>query len=272
MIRLGNIDYSNCYPIHAPLLERRPRLPWLAVRNGSPGELNDLLARGELDVAPCSSIEYASHSREYRVLGGLCIGSDGPVESIAVVSRLPLQGLDGAPVALTTASASARCLLRILLTRRLGIEPVWREFRQEQGDPLDDRDLSAALFIGDTALRRRARPGELRFDLGTEWSTWTGLPFVYALWQAREEIASSPSTAELHQLLLAARDDLPTRGPELATRAARRYGLPASRLRRYWSRIRYGLDERMVAGLQRFYSLAAELGQAPQVDGLRLLG
>ena len=100
MIRLGNIAYSNCYPIHAALCNPERRPSWLEVTDGPPTRLNALLAAGELDVAPCSSIEIAWHAGDYRVLDGVCIGSEGPVESILLFSRGPLEALDGARVAL----------------------------------------------------------------------------------------------------------------------------------------------------------------------------
>lgn len=283
MLRLGNIDYSNCYPIHGPVLERH-RPAWLRVVDGPPAELNRRLATGELDIAPGSSIELARHHGEYSALRGLCIGSDGPVESIALISRLPLEALDGRPVALPTASASSRCLLRILLELRAGVRPVWMDFDQTGGDPLvttvsdssgadESRPTSpvAALFIGDIALRRSSRPGELRFDLGQAWTDWTGLPFVYAVWMVRNAYAEARETLHLHRLFTARRDELPEAFEILAGDAQRRYGFPRARLLRYWSHIRYELDDAMLRGLEHFLRLAAEIGEAPSTYDLRFV-
>ncbi len=275
MIRLGNIDYSNCYPIHGPVLGRN-RPDWLEVVDGPPSDLNRRLANGELDVAPGSSIELARHSREYGVLRGLCIGSAGPVESIIFVSRLPLRELAGRTVALPTASATSRCLLRILLEVRLGVEPVWVDFDQRNRDPLisepgADGQVDAALFIGDVALRREGEPDELLFDLGQEWTEWTGLPFVYALWLVRGEVANRSEIHELHRLFLQSRDAAAVAAPDLASLASGRYGFPPSRLQSYWSRIRYNLDEQMLEGLEYFLELASEIGEAPRMDGTRLI-
>ncbi len=272
MLRLGNIDYSNCYPIHGPVLEG-DRPDWLDVVDGTPSALNRLLATGELDIAPGSSIELARHAREYAALSGLCIGSTGPVESIILATRLPAEGLDGKTVALPTASATSRCLLRILLETRLGIRPAWTDFDQESGDPLraDGSAVDAALFIGDVALRRECMPGEVHIDLGAEWTDWTGLPFVYALWLVTGRAAGRPETEDLHRLFLACRDSVTMDAEALAESAGARYGFPPSRLRSYWSRIRYDLDDQMLAGLRRFLDLAAEIGDAPRVEDIRLV-
>jgi len=291
MIRLGNIDFSNCYPIHAALLEGgAPR--WLRVVDGPPSELNLALAVGELDVAPGSSIELARHSREYSALGGLCIGSDGPVDSIILASRHPLPELHGLPVALPTVSATSRCLVRLLLEMRLGVVPRWVDFDQSGRDPLEPprsahagdaahelrpgpgdepTGAAAALFIGDAALRLPDRPGERRYDLGAEWKTWTGLPFAFALWMVRNETASAPRIRTLHRMLIAQRDALPAALHAMAGPASRRYGIPEDRLLRYWSHIRYSLDDRMMDGYRHFVKLAADLGEAPHDARIRLL-
>jgi chorismate dehydratase len=272
MLRLGNIDYSNCYPIHGPLLEGA-RPPWLDVVDGTPSDLNRLLATGELDIAPGSSIELARHAREYAALRGLCIGSAGPVESIILATRVQADELDGRTVALPSASATSRCLLRILLEVRLGVRPVWTDFDQEVIDPLrsDIGEAEAALFIGDVALRRDCQPGETHVDLGAEWTAWTGLPFVYALWLVAGRAVGQPETGDLHRLFLAGRDSIPADSASLAERAGARYGFPSARLRSYWSRIRYDLDDQMLAGLRRFLDLAAEIGDAPPVGEIRLV-
>lgn len=279
MLRLGNIDYSNCYPIHGPVLEGT-RPDWLEVVDGAPSELNRRLANGELDVAPGSSIELARHSREYGVFRGLCIGSTGPVESIVLVTRNPLRELDGRVVALPTSSATSRCLLRIFLETRLDVRPIWVDFDQREVDPLASDDpvrspgpdeAAAALFIGDVALRRRRLDGESRVDLGAAWSDWTGLPFVYALWLVRKSVASRPETLELHRLLVARRDEMGPNMADLTRAAGARYGFAPSRLRSYWSRITYDLDDGMLAGLRHFLDLASEIGECPPVGKISLI-
>lgn len=269
MIRLGHIDYANCFPIHAPLLDEASRPAWLRIEEGSPGQLNARLAAGDLDVAPCSSIEYARHQDEYRVLPGLCIGSAGPVQSIRVVSRVPWSELNGARVLLPTASATSRCLLKILLRVRECVEPVWADFEQETEDPLADETVSAALFIGDAALQYRPPPGSQVTDLGAEWTEWTGLPFVYALWQSRTDCAESEEMLALHRSLVAARTGFEARAQALAEQAATRYGLSAELLASYWAHLRYDLEPDMRAGLSRFYELAAGLGLISEVSEIQ---
>src|SRR5690606_25781940 len=73
-LRLGDITYSNCFPVHARLIHRPGRDDPRLVR-GIPSLLNRMLHDGEIDVAPSSSIEYARNAERYLVLPDLVIGS-----------------------------------------------------------------------------------------------------------------------------------------------------------------------------------------------------
>jgi len=98
-----------------------------------------------------------------------------------------------------------------------------------------------------------------------------GLPFVYALWLVRGEVANRSEIHELHRLFLQSRDAAAVDAPALASQASGRYGFPPFRLQSYWSRIRYDLDEQMLEGLEHFLALASEIGEAPRIDGIRLI-
>ena len=182
-LRLGHIVYSNCFPVHARLLDvGAPE--WIDIVQGVPSHLNALLERGEIDVAPCSSIEFARNADRYRVLPDLVIGARGPVRSIVFATTRPPQELDGALVAMPTASATSVVLLKVLLRLRWGVQPRFRWFDQAAEDPFA-AGADAALFIGDVALRTDLYPRvPLRFDLGEQWWAHTGLPFAFAVWQA----------------------------------------------------------------------------------------
>lgn len=269
-MRLGHISYSNCIPVHALLLDRGVP-PWIELRRGIPSELNRELEAALVDVAPSSSIEYARHAERYRLLPDLCIAADGAVESILLETDRPLEELAGAEVALPTASATSVVLLRLLLERRLGLAPRYRWFEQGTGaDPLHE-GAAAALWIGDLALRRaHTTPGHY-VDLGAEWKAWTGLPFVYAVWQVAAGPEKDLELRRLHELLLESRGYFEARLDELAGRFAPQHQLEPARLARYWRTLDFTLGPAMQEGLLHFYRLAAELGEAPAVTGLRWL-
>src|SRR5205823_177334 len=67
VVRLGRIGYINCYPVYGAI--DRGVTPLAAeLVTGTPSELNDLLAAGELDLSVVSAVEYARHARDYILL------------------------------------------------------------------------------------------------------------------------------------------------------------------------------------------------------------
>lgn len=268
-LRLGNIVYSNCFPVHAGLIDRR-RSGDPELVDGLPSQLNSLLRKGEIDLAPSSSIEYARNADRYAILPDLVIGAYGPVRSILFISDRDPRTLEAQRVALPTASATSVVLLKILLRSRWGVRPEFEWFDQEAEDPFQ-RGAAAALFIGDVALR----PGlhadrKVRFDLGSEWWDETGLPFAFAVWQARDP--DDPRLPAAHQRLLESRDCGRRERARLARDYADHFGMGAVELERYWNTLTYELDDRVIEGLRTYYRLAREIGEVEQAPQLRWAG
>jgi chorismate dehydratase len=268
MIRLGHIDYSNCIPVHALLLEAGHEDVRLV--HGVPTQLNDALARGDIDVAPCSSIEYARHAGAYRILPGFAIGSAGPVRSILLETTRPVAALGGATIAVPSASATSIVLLRILLELRSGVRARLEAFDQAAAvDPVE-HGAAAVLRIGDVALARRVPAGRSIIDLGALWYEWTGLPFAFAVWQVRAGVAPADTT-RLLQLLTRSRAWFHEHERELAQRHAPGFGLEPATLLDYWRSLHFDLDAPMRRGLLHFFGLAAELGAAPPTTSLDII-
>lgn len=265
-LRLGNIVYSNCFPVHARLIDR-PRDDDPILIDGVPSYLNALLERGEIDVAPSSSIEFARHAERYRLIPDVVIGARGKVHSILFLCRRPPAELGDCTVALPTASATSVVLLKVLLATYWNVEPRFVWFDQARDDPFA-RGADAALFIGDVALQPALHPAvPLRFDLAEEWGRHTGLPFAFAVWQAAS--GSDAELRRLHALLLESREYGGLHRAELARRYSAHFGLGAQRLDNYWADLSYKLDDAMLQGLQTFYRLAAAIGELPRVPELR---
>jgi len=272
MLKVGWIDYANCSPL---LLQIEKQLPnaGIMLQHGVPAQLNAALAAGQIDICISSSIEFARHADEYLVLPGHCIGSEGPVQSVLLLTNRPVETLGRERLLVTAESATSVVLLQILLARHWGvagcsIEPTklpWQEaLAQSPG----------VLMIGDTALRAAmAGTAAYCYDLGAVWNEMTGLPFVFALWQVNRSAAEAE--ADQLRILLAlldqARDLMPQRLEQLAVRAPEATWLAPDRLADYWRHITYCLDDRHLAGLDRFYCLAAELGLIAAAVQPRLL-
>ncbi len=264
MIRLGHIEYSNCFPLHAELLEQGR--PDVQIVRGIPSVLNGALAAGAIDVAPASSIEYARHADRYRVLPQFAIASRGPVHSILFESIRPIEELNDTRVAIPTASATSVVLLKILLRLKYNVAVRFEWFTQEDGaDPFQE-GTAAALWIGDVALRRSFTATHLVYDLGTEWTEWTQLPFAFALWQTTLPPERDAELDPLIESFTRSRARFRDQPITLAEQYAKQFGVTPQRLGRYWKTLRYDFDAATQAGLLHYYQLAATLGEAPRVD------
>src|SRR5438105_13467132 len=144
---------------------------------GVPTELNRCLLDGECDLAPISSIEYARNADRLRILPRLCVSSEGAVDSIQLVSRVPLEQVRS--VAVTPESATSVVLTKVLLP----------EADQAPLEAYDAGESEAKLLIGDAALRSAFEDPTPHYDLGRLWLERTGLPMVFAVWACPEPLA-----------------------------------------------------------------------------------
>ncbi len=247
MIRLGRIGYVNMAPVFYRLEAAVEEIV------GVPTELNGLLLAGGCDVAPISSIEYARHADRLRLLPRLCVSSEGAVDSIQLVTRLPLDQVRS--VAVTPESATSVVLTKVLLPEAAHV-------------PLGEK-ADAKLLIGDAALQSAFEDPTPHHDLGRLWLARTGLPMVFAVWAAREPAA--PGLAELEDALVASVRRARSEPERLAREASERYGYPAGFLARYFEKLRYSFGPRERAGLMTFLELAQEAGELERVPELRFV-
>src|SRR5689334_24884459 len=132
-MRLGRIPWINCYPVYGAIDRALVPMPAELV-TGTASELNDLLAAGELDVSAVSAVEYARNAAAYHLLPDLAITCDGPVHSVALFSRRPVNELSGRTVLLSASSRTSILLLELLTRHRWNIRPQYATARAEAND------------------------------------------------------------------------------------------------------------------------------------------
>ena len=247
MIRLGRISYVNMAPVFHRLTHEVEEV------TGVPTELNRMLLDGGLDVAPISSIEYARNASRLRLLPRLCVSSEGAVDSIQLVTRIPLGQVRS--VAVTPESATSVVLTRVLLPRA-EIRPL-------------DAEADARLLIGDAALRSAFEDPTPHHDLGRLWLERTGLPMVFAVWAAPEPVVEG--LGELQESLVASVRLARSEPERLAHEASDRYGYPAGFLARYFEKLRYSFGPRERAGFYTFLEMARDVGELDHVPEFRFI-
>ena len=268
MLKLGHIIYSNCFPPHSGIITGRVAFPFKLVE-GIPTQLNRMLYEGNVDVSPSSSIEYAMNPGRYLIFPGLSITSKNRVMSILLESRVPVNELDKKVVALTTASATSVVLLRILLELQNEADPGYILYEQGVDDPSDRAD--AMLTIGDLAITKPETPGfTYRYDLGDLWHQFTGLPFVFALWQVNYKKSLERDYAALYDILKTSKSFGLSHLLELAHTYSERFRIPEDVLLTYWNLFSYDFGEDERKGLLAYYGYAAEIGAVGPVSDLRI--
>jgi len=247
VIRLGRISYVNMAPVFYRLEAEVEEV------QGVPTDLNRRLLDGLIDLAPISSIEYARHADCLRILPRLCVSSEGAVESIQLVTRLPLERVRR--IAVTPESATSVVLTKVLLP-------------EAEHVPLGE-EAEATLLIGDAALKSAFEDPTPHYDLGRLWLERTGLPMVFAVWAAPDP--PKPGTFELEEALVASVRRARAEPEQLAYEASERYGYPPGFLARYFEKLRYRFGPRERAGLFTFLELANGAGELDRVPELRFV-
>ena len=257
-IRLGAVSYLNTRPLVYGLERQTDRF---SLRFDVPAQCAELLHADAVDLGLIPSIEYPGH--DYRIVPGLSIASDGPVASVALFSKVATADIGS--IALDTSSRTSIALLRVLCARWFEIEPMFVRMAPDLEQMMTACD--AALVIGDNALfTDHEALGVEKIDLGEEWIGMTGLPFVYAFWAGRPGVVRADDIRALQQARDKGVQATATIGRESFPESAEKAARADLYLR---ENVKYGLGEPEVAGLRRFYELAAEVGAIENAEGVR---
>ena len=271
--RLGHIQFINCLPLYYGMVKNDVLLEVELVK-AAPRDLAQMLLDGDLDLAPIPSIEYARHAEEFVLLPDIAISSDGEVQSILLLSKVPVAQLEGRTVALTDTSRTSQVLAQVLLERHWGVRPDYTEMPPDLASML--RDADAALLIGDDALRAYWDPpaGLHIHDLGTEWTAWTGLPMVYAVWAVRRQFAQERPDAVRHvadslsESLTYCRSHL----DDISEYAARWEPFSADKFRSYFDALQFRYEPRYREGLVRYLGEAVSIGALDRLPEVTVFG
>src|SRR6266404_38448 len=283
MLRIGCVRYLNA----RPLIRGWPG----DVEFDHPSALCQRLAKGELDVALVSSFEFLRNPI-YRIVDDVSISSDGSVYSVVVAHHGRISDVE--EIELDPASQTAVNLLRCLLAekalrprlvgnidlqsvRPAGLQPAARDAAENisagrTGNmPMSLTARRARLLIGDQAIRfRQQYAKEFSFwDLGEQWKKLIGLPFVYALWLIRPEVADpkaianrlrdlrDENLANLNKLIAEVVAGIAEPGPKLDQQFVLRY---------YRKYLRFTFGEKEKQGLRTFANLCSRHALIPKRD------
>lgn len=187
--RIGCVPYANAYPLVAWFNEMGDQSP-VEIFYDVPSALPEKLESGEYDAILVSSVD-ALRVPGRRMAEQVCIGSDGPVQSVRIFSKVPIEEIRS--LALDKSSMTSNRLAMIVLNETYGIHPETYVEKPNLATMLATND--ACLIIGDLGMTASA-DGLFVLDLGQAWKELTGKGFVWAAWLGKEKL-----TPELTLLL-----------------------------------------------------------------------
>lgn len=248
-VRVGAVSYLNTKPLVYGL---RPDDARIDLTYDLPSRLAEALHEGRLDVALIPSIE-VFRNPGYAIVSDACIAAHGRALSVRLLGRVPLR--EARSLALDEGSRTSVALARILLNERFGLEPALQPF--PIGARIEDTPADAVLVIGDRAIHPPRGGFVENWDLGEEWQRCTGLPFVFAVWAARDD-----GVAPVVAAALSLSRDLGVANLEtIAAREASAVDLTRDACLAYLrENLHFRLGPSELRGLETFYRSARRLG------------
>ena len=249
---IGSVPYLNEKPLtrwfHHTLEGRSSNID---VVYAPPSELALMLRAGDIDAALVSSFEYFK-TPGYTIVPGVSISTQYDVMSVRAFSPIPWKQIES--IALDTSSLTSAALMKILLAEQYQSYPTYIHHRPNLQEMLAIAD--SALLIGDNGMLADGT-GLRTLDLGQAWRQLTNLPFVYAVWLAKDVQTADELKAPLR---LAKAWGL-TQIDEIASDEARRLSCPIDLCLHYLTQIMdYDLNESHFEALDLFGAKAKSLG------------
>lgn len=240
-IRVGIVNYLNTRPLIWGL-QRPPVSELIDLVGDYPSRVAQMLKEGEIDLG-LIPVAVIPELPEYHIIGKHCIGTEGEIASVALFSDVPMHEIR--KVYLDYQSRTSVELLRYLMKEYWGISP---EIVQATGEDYREeiRGTTAGLVIGDRAFEQR-KISTFIYDLGSEWRSITGLPFVFAAWV---------STRPLPEEFIARFDEANGAGLSHIDEIVAANPYELFDLQKYYRlHLSYQLDERKMKGLEHFLSV-----------------
>jgi chorismate dehydratase len=264
-LRIGKIDFTNILPIYHFFPYDRWTEGELEMIPQVPTELNQSMLQGTIDIGPISSFAYGLNPEKYLLYPNFSVSSKGPVGSIFLFIKKPIEEILFGNVALPTTSATSVNLLRIILETFQHGKPNYKTYTPNLEKMMQDCD--AALLIGDDALvARRDFPSYTVIDLGEEWYRFTGHWMTYAVWAIRKQVAEQEpdQTEKLYDSFLYSKQKGLSRLDEVIDSAIRIFGGNVSFWEKYYTCLNFDFSEAHRNGLEYYYEQAYRLDLLPQ--------
>lgn len=140
-----------------------------------------LLHKADIGLVPVTVLPVL---KNYKIISDYCIGSRGSVDSVLLLSDVPLNEIKN--ILLDYQSRTSVMLTKVLAKEFWHITPEWAETTVNYEKTIAG-DV-AGVVIGDRAMAMK-KSFNFVYDLSEEWHKFTGLPFVFACWVSIKKLS-----------------------------------------------------------------------------------
>lgn len=240
--RIALVDYLNALPFSEGLrlsgLEEE-----MEVIRVHPAECAVLFQKELVDISLCP-VGALEDMPAHDVVGEYCIGADGDVETVVLLSHVPIHKIE--KVRLDDHSRTSNKLVQILADRYW--QTNWKYYFDE-----NEKQPLSCVMIGDKVFAHK-KSYPFRNDLAGEWKAMTGLPMVFAVWIAKPGVPPE-IIQKLDNAFKLGLDFI--RSPECL--------LPDAQKKYLLNNISYSFDRRKKEAMQLYLQYADSLVSSPSI-------
>jgi chorismate dehydratase len=180
VLRISAVSYLNSLPFVYGI-KNSGFLKNIELALDVPSVCADKLINGmaDLGLVPVAAIPKIGNA---QIISDFCIGADGKVQSVLLISRKPLTEIN--KIYLDRESRTSVGLAKVLAKEYWKILPQWESLKADA----DLSEIEAAVMIGDKTFNLPVGFPYI-YDLAKEWKDFTGMPFVFACWVVNRKIS-----------------------------------------------------------------------------------
>ena len=179
-IRVSAVSYLNTLPLiygltHSKIMQK------ISLSQDNPSACAQKLMDNEVDLGliPIATLPQISNA---HIISNYCIGADGPVKTVLLLSNNPLDEIN--VIYLDTESRTSVKLVQVLAEKFWKKKFLWKSMLDYNDS---NSEITGFVMIGDKTFTESPK-FKYSLDLAAEWKKFTNLPFVFACWVANKEL------------------------------------------------------------------------------------
>ena len=180
-LKISAVSYLNTFPFVFGL-RQSGILQNFSLELDVPSLCAEKLKNGVVDIAlvPVGALPEIN---PFHYISDFCIGAVSEVKTVLLLSKVPLEKISH--VYLDFDSRTSVELVKVLARNHWKINPKWDNLKP--GQSVSTEKFESLVAIGDKTFSIRKNFPYI-YDLAAEWISFTGLPFVFAVWVSRKQL------------------------------------------------------------------------------------